>query len=173
MSNIRLSLAIALPVLVCSCSTNHVATDLRGAVVRIEPDSVPFVRTPDIIKFTVNVIVRNDRSTPLYFGGCGTEAQQEINGKWETVWSPVCISPTGGSVAPRDSVTFPFTAAAFPNQTIDPHLDPRATAGRYRLRLGATYDGPSDYGVVYSVPTNPKRVTLGDLTSPVFIVYSP
>jgi hypothetical protein len=173
MSNIRLSLAIALPVLIGSCATNHVETDLRGATVRIEPDSVPFVRTPDIIKFTVNVIIRNDRSTPLYFGGCGTEAQQEINGKWETVWSPVCISPAGGSVAPRDSVTFPFTAAAFPNQVISPHLDPKATAGRYRLRLGATYDGPSDYGVVYSGPTHPKPVTLGDLTSPVFIVYSP
>lgn len=165
--------AIALVVFACACAGNPVRTDLRGVVVRVEPDSVPFVSTPDVIKFTVNVTVRNNRETPLYFGGCGPEAQQEINGKWETVWSPVCMSPIGGSVAPRDSLTFLFTAAAFPTQNIYPRLDPRASDGRYRLRLGATYDGPPDYGVVYLGPTKPKPVTLGELISPVFFVYWP
>ena len=166
-------LPIAVAVLVCACASNRVHTDLRGVVVRIEPDSVPFVSTPDVVKFTVNVIVRNDRSVPLYFGGCGTEAQQEINGKWETVWSPACISFMGGSVAARDSVIFPFTAAAFPNQNVYPRLDPKASDGRYRLRLGTAYDRQPDMGVIRFGPPPAKPVTLGELISPVFFVYWP
>ena len=81
MADIRLAAGIiTLAVLVCSCATNRVDNDLRGAVVRLEPDSVPLEHTPDVTRFTVNVIIRNDRATPLYFGGCGPEAQQEING---------------------------------------------------------------------------------------------
>jgi hypothetical protein len=175
MADIRIPGGIAIAVLLCSCATNRLHSDLRGIVVRVEPDSVPFVRTPDIVKFTVNVIIRNDRSTPIYYENCGgPEAQQQINGKWETVWSPACMSPTGGSVAARDSVTFPFTAAAFPNQqNLYPRLDPKASAGRYRLRLGSAYDRPSSHGTIYRGPPPPKRVWLGDLTSPTFIVYSP
>ena len=123
---------IALAVLVCSCARNRVDTDLRGAVVRLEPDSVPLERTADVTRFKVNVIIRNDRATPLYFGGCGPEAQQEINAQWQTVWTPVCISPVSGSLAPGDSLMFPFTAAGFAHLRMEPHLDPRATAGRYR-----------------------------------------
>jgi hypothetical protein len=159
---------VILPVLVCSCATNRVDSDLRGAVVRVEPDSVAFEQIADMTRFKVNVIIRNDRATPLYFGGCGPEAQQEINGRWQTVWSPVCISLVGGSVAPRDSVTFPFSAARFTQRRIEPSLDPRATAGRYRIRYGATYDGPLN--VVY-FGNRPPPVTLRDLTTPVFIVY--
>ena len=166
-------LTIAFAVLACACAINRVKTDLRGAVVRIEPDSVPFVRTPDIVKFTVNVIVRNDRSTPLYFGGCWPDAQQEIDGTWKTVWSPICMSPGSGSLAPRDSVTFPFTAVRYLHQRIEPNLDSAATAGRYRLRLGATYEGPLEYGVIRRGAPNAKPVTLGELISPVFFVYWP
>ena len=152
---------------------NRVDNDLRGAVVRLEPDSVPLERTADVTRFTVNVIIRNDRATPLYFGGCGTEAQQEINGQWQTVWSPVCVSMVRGSLAPGDSLKFPFTVARFANLRIEPQLDPRATAGRYRLLFGATYSGPMNYGVVYRGPKRPPPpVTLSALTSPVFIVYS-
>ena len=172
-NHVRLARSIALAALVCSCARNRVDTDLRGAVVRLEPDSVPLERTADVTRFTVKVIIRNDRATPLYFGGCGMEAQQEINGQWQTVWSPVCVSPVSGSLAPGDSLMFPFTVARFGNLRIEPQLDPRATAGRYRLRLGATYSGPTNYAVVYRGPRRPPPVTLSTLTSPVFIVYSP
>ena len=173
MADIRLAAGIiTLAVLVCSCATNRVDNDLRGAVVRLEPDSVPLEHTADVRRFTVNVIIRNDRATPLYFGGCGPEAQQEINGLWQTVWSPVCISPGNGLIAPGDSLTFPFTVARFANIAVEPQLDPRATAGRYRLQLGAIYSGPTNYGVVYAGPAPPPVRVLGTLTSPVFIVYS-
>ncbi len=129
MADIRLAAGIiTLALLVCSCATNRVDNDLRGAVVRLEPDSVPLEHTADVTRFTVNVIIRNDRATPLYFGGCGPEAQQEINGLWQTVWSPVCISPGNGLIAPGDSLTFPFTVARFANIAVEPQLDPRATA---------------------------------------------
>ena len=174
MSNIRLAGGvIALAVLICSCASNRVDNDLRGAVVRIEPDSVPLERTADVTRITVNVIIRNDRATTLYFGGCGPQLQQEMNGQWQTVWSPICFSPQSGSLAPSDSLKFPLTVARFANLAMEPQLDPRASAGRYRLQFGATYSGPMNYGVVYSGPTQPPTVTLSTLTSPVFIVYSP
>ncbi|HJP59498.1 MAG TPA: hypothetical protein VJ865_05850 [Gemmatimonadaceae bacterium] len=146
---------------------------MRGAAVRIQPDSVALEQTPDLTRISVNVIIRNDRATALYFGGCWPELQEEINGQWQTVWSPVCISPMSTSVAPGDSVTFPFAAARLAQQNVYPRLDERAGAGRYRLRYGATYDGPPNYGVVYSGPTQPPVVKLYTLTSPVFVVYQP
>jgi hypothetical protein len=164
----------ALTLFAFACVRNSIETDLRGAVVRIEPDSVLLERTAEVTRFRVNVIVRNDRPTPLYFGGCGPAAQEEINGKWETVWSPACISNGSSTVAPGDSLMFPFTAARFAGQNIYPRLDSAATPGRYRLELGTIYSGPSNYGTVYRgpgpAPAAPK--ILGILRSPVFIVYS-
>src|SRR5947207_13530122 len=97
MSRIRLDALISLTYLLSACATNRVNTDLRGAVVRVEPDRVAFEQTPDMTRFKVNVIIRNDRGTPLHIGGCGPQAQQEINGRWETVWSPICMSFSSGS----------------------------------------------------------------------------
>ena len=163
---------LALAVTLFSCARNRVDSELRGAVVRIEPDSDQLERTAEVTRFKVNVIIRNDRATQLYFGGCGPEAQQEINGQWQTVWTPICVSPGSGSLAPSDSLMFPFTAARFANLVMEPHLDPRATAGRYRLQFGATYSGPMDYGLIYSGSTKPPpEHELSVLRSPVFIVY--
>jgi hypothetical protein len=172
MSPVQLFAGVSIAILVSACAANRVNTDLRGAVVRVEPDSVLLEQSPDMTRFKVSVIIRNDRSTPLYFGGCGPVAEEEINGKWETVWSPVCISPQGGLVNPGDSVTFPFAADRFA-QDVYPRLDPRAGPGRYRLLFGATYQGPPTPGnfVVRSGPT-PPPVTLSELVSPVFVVYS-
>ena len=173
MAHLRVVGNIAVALLLCSCARNRIETSVRGVVVRIEPDSVPMVRTPDITKFTVKVIIRNDRSKPLYYAGCWPDAQEEINGKWETVWSPVCGSTLRGSIAPRDSLAFPFTAAAFPPDNSYPRLDPRAGPGRYRLRLGFAYSEPVDANLVYSPPRKSKPKVLGEMISPVFIVYSP
>ena len=41
---------------------NRVDNDLRGAVVRLEPDSVPLERTADVTRFRVNVIIRKRSS---------------------------------------------------------------------------------------------------------------
>ena len=173
MADIRLAGSIiALAVLVCSCARNRVDNDLRGAVVRIEPDSVPLERTAGVTRITVNVIIRNDRATPLYLFGCGPELQQEMNGRWQTVWSPVCISAGSSAMAPGDSSKFTFKAARFAQLAFEPQLDPRATAGKYRLLLGGIYSGPTNYGVVYRGPAPPPARQLGTLMSPVFIVYS-
>jgi hypothetical protein len=159
--------------IVAACATSGTHSDLRGAVIRIEPDSVALEQTAELTRIRVNVIVRNDRSTTLYFGGCGPELQEEINGQWQTVWSPVCFSPMSTAVAPGDSVTLPFGAARTAQTNILPRLDDRAGAGRYRLRYGATYDGPTDTNIVYSPPTAAPVVELHTLTSPVFVVYKP
>jgi len=144
MTTMRLTASIiGFAILICSCARNRPDNNLPGVVVRVEPDSVPFEQTPDITRFTVNVIVRNDRTKTLYFGGCWPAAQQEIDGQWQTVWSPVCIQEIGGSLAPGDSLKFPFSAARFAHENVYPRLDPKATAGKYRLLLAATYDGPA------------------------------
>jgi hypothetical protein len=173
MTHVRVACNIVLAFLLCACARNRINTNVRGVVVRVEPDSVPMIHSPDITKFTVRVIIRNDRSTPLYYAGCWPDAQEEINGKWETVWSPVCMSALSGSIAARDSLAFPFTAAAFPHDNIEPRLDPRAGPGKYRLRLGFAYSEPVNDNMIYSPPRNSKPKTLGEMISPIFIVYSP
>jgi hypothetical protein len=131
------------------------------------------VRTPDITKFTVRVIIRNNRTTPLYYAGCWPDAQEEIDGKWETVWSPICGGTLRGSIAARDSVVFPFTAAGFPHTNMYPRLDPRAGPGKYRLRLGYAYSEPLYDNMIYFPPRKSRPKVLGELMSPIFIVYSP
>ena len=174
MNRIRLSAQIlSLAGMITACATSGSHSDLRGAVVRVVPDSVALEQTPELTRISVNVIVRNDRATTLYFGGCGPELQEEIDGQWQTVWSPVCISPISGSLAAGDSVTFPFAAARLTQQNVYPRLDERAGAGRYRLQYGATYDGPTDPNIVYFPPTAAPVVELHTLTSPVFVVYTP
>ena len=174
MSRIRISVCIfGLALTVAACASSRVHRDLTGAVVRIVPDSVALEQTPELTRIRVNVIVRNNRATPLYFGGCGPQLQEEIDGQWQTVWSPVCISAMSGLVAPGDSVTFPFSAARLTQQNVYPRLDDRAGAGRYRLQYGATYDGPTDTHIVYSPPTAAPVVELHTLTTPVFVVYTP
>ena len=165
---------VALALLTMSCATNRIDTDLRGATVRIEPDSVLLERTPGVTRLTAKVIIRNDRAAPLYLGGCGgPEAQEEIDGQWVTVWSPICMSFGTSTIAPGDSVVFPFNAARVANIAMEPQLDPRATAGRYRLQLGGVYSRPIAHGtVVYRGPAPPPAKLLGMLTSPVFKVYS-
>jgi hypothetical protein len=172
-AHLRLAGNIAIALLLCACARNRISTNVRGVVVRVQPDSVPMVRTPDITKFTVRVIIRNNRSTPVYYAGCSPDAQEEINGKWETVWSPICGSTLSGSIAAGASLAFPFTAAGFPHGNMYPRLDPRAGPGKYRLRLGYAYSEPVNDNIIYSPPrkTNPR--ILGELISPIFIVYSP
>ena len=164
---------VVLSLFAVGCVKNRIDPDLRGVVVRIQPDSVPLERTPELTRFRVNVTIRNNRPTPLYLANCGgPDAQQEINGRWETVWSPVCISLGTSTIAPGDSVMFPFAAVRVEGQRIDPHLDAKATPGRYRLGLGGIYSRPPDVGVIYQGPAPPPAKLLGTLTSPVFIVYS-
>lgn len=160
-----------------ACARNHIGRELRTLVIRSARDSVHLQRTADMTSFTVDVIIRNRGSRPLIVGGCGPEAQREINGQWQTVWSPVCVSAQASLIAPGDSLTGALTIAGFTKPGIEPPLDPRMTAGIYRLRFGVS--DPTSPGtkpvsgtrVAISYPNSGR--SLGFVSSRPFVVYGP
>ncbi len=147
-----------------SCGKGHSDNELTTTIVRLAQDSVPLQRTPDLTRFAVTAIVRNDGHVPVVFGGCGPEAQRNIDGQWQTVWTPMCLSPQHASISPGDSLTLPITVAGFTVPGIEPLLDPRMVAGTYRLRFGISYPDTSN-------PTASNE--LEALDSPPFKVYQP
>jgi hypothetical protein len=159
-----------------ACARNHVE-ELRTLVIRSVRDSVRLQRTPEMTSFAVDLIIRNRGSKPIVIGGCGPEAQREINGEWQTVWSPVCVSEGASLLAPGDSLTSTLTIGGFTKPGIEPLLDPRMTAGTYRLRFGVS--DPSSSG---TKPVSGTRVptpypmsgkSLGFVASQPFTVYDP
>jgi len=160
-----------------ACARNYVERELRTVVIRSAADSVRLRRTAEMTSFAVDVIIRNRGSRPIIVGGCGPEAQREINGQWQTVWSPVCVSEQASLIAPGDSLTGALTIAGFTKPGIEPPLDPRMTAGTYRLRFGVS--DPSSPGnkpisgtrVANAYPVSGK--SLGFAASQPFTVYGP
>jgi len=160
-----------------ACGRNHVEQELQSLVIRSARDSVRLQRTAEMTSFAVDVIIRNRGSRPIIVGGCGPEAQREINGQWQTVWSPVCVSEQASLIAPGDTLRGALTIAGFTKPGIEPRLDPRMTAGTYRLRFGVS--DPSWSGtkpvsgtrVANAYPMSGK--SLGFVASHPFIVYGP
>jgi hypothetical protein len=150
-------------VILASCTRNRVDTEIATTVVRFAQDSVPLEHTPDLTRFSVTVVIRNDGHTPVVFGGCGPEAQRDISGQWETVWTPVCGSPQSALLAPGDSLSLPITVAGFIQPGMEPQLDPRMVPGRYRLRFGISYSDSAN-------PTGSSQ--LEALDSPPFTVFA-
>jgi hypothetical protein len=172
-----LAALLSLAVGSAACARNRLEKDLHTLLVRSARDSVQLRRTADMTSFTVDVIIRNGGSRPIIVGGCGPEAQREINGQWQTIWQPVCVSPGFELIAPGDSVTAALTVAGFTRPGIEPQLDPRMTAGTYRLRFGVSV--PSSPG---NKPVSGTRVaitnpmsgrSLGFVASRPFLVYGP
>jgi hypothetical protein len=160
-----------------ACARNYGEQELRTLVIRSARDSISLQRTPEMTSFAVDLIIRNGGSRPIIVGGCGPEAQRQISGQWQTVWRPVCVSEHASLVAPGDSLTGSLTIAGFTKPGIEPPLDPRMTAGTYRLRFGVS--DPSSSGtqpvsgtrVPTPYPIPGKR--LGFVASKPFTVYGP
>jgi hypothetical protein len=150
-------------VILASCTRTHVDTEIATTVVRFAQDSVPLEHNSELTRFSITVVIRNDGHTPVVFGGCGPEAQRDIGGQWQTVWTPICGSPQAATVAPGDSVSLPITVAGFIQPGMEPQLDPRMVPGRYRLR----------FGISYSDSVNPTGSSqLEALDSPPFTVFA-
>jgi hypothetical protein len=158
------SAGVALLAVTNACARNHVEHDLDATMIRLVRDSVPLQRTADMVSFTVNVVIANRGATPVVVGGCGPEVQRQISGEWQTVWSPVCIDMQSSLISPEDSLTGPVTPAGFTKPGFEPPLDPRMTAGTYRLRFGVSYPDPANVTALTSTEF---------VNSPPFVVYSP
>jgi hypothetical protein len=159
-----------------ACARTHVE-ELRTLVIRSLRDSVRLQRTPEMTSFAVDLIIHNRGSKPIIVGGCGPEAQREINGQWQTVWSPVCVSEQASLLSPGDSLTGALTIAGFTKPGIEPPLDPRMTAGTYRLRFGVS-DPPTSgtkpvSGTRVATPYPMSGKSLGFVASQPFTVYDP
>jgi hypothetical protein len=136
----RTLLGILLGFLTASCTrTPH---PILVAIRSVE-DSVVLQQSAEKTSFTVTAIVRNMDARPVHVLQCGTEAQRQIDRAWVTVFVPVCALAGSSMVAPGDSLVLPVEVFGFSASNAAPHLDPRMTAGRYRLRFGIVADEPS------------------------------
>lgn len=105
-------------------------------VIRVTPDTVTLVRRPNGAGFYVTAIVRNATGKPfLAQVTCGRSAQRLIDGRWTTVWTPVCVSGAGtvASLPARDSLVVDVNVFGFTDPAYAPRLDPRLQAGLYRV----------------------------------------
>ena len=146
-----------------SCATS---TGLNSFTIRIVEDTVRLARSPQGASFDVTAVIRNDAARPLYWSSCAPYAQRQISGSWQTVWVPVCLE--GGpasSIAPGEAATVPVRASAFTSPTTFPRLDPRMSAGQYRLVFDVGFDINSS-GAVTSLPLERRA-------SSTFVVVEP
>jgi hypothetical protein len=152
-------LAVILSV-VTGCATMQIRPGL--VVIRFAQDSVPLERTAEAVRFRVTTVIRNDNSTPIVFGGCSPDVQRSINGIWTTVWSPTCFSEQSATLMPGDSLILPLIIGASTKPNMEPQLDPRMTAGEYRLRFGVSFAQGAE-----RTSASPLEIR----ESPPFIVY--
>jgi hypothetical protein len=160
-----------------ACAANHIDENLQTLEIQSASDSVPLRRGSDATSFAVEVLMRNRGPRALIVGSCGgPEAQRKIDGEWQTVWSPVCVSDQGTLVAPRSSATRTLSVVGFTRLGIEPRLDPRMTAGVYRLRYvvsvpDSSTGTTSGQRVPVAYPRSGK--SLGFIVSQPFVVYGP
>lgn len=130
--------------------------------IRVVPDPVTLDESPQGAGFHASALVRNDAARPLYVRQlCGVYPQRQIEGRWVIVWTPVCMS-TGGlvTVPPHDSTAIEVDVFGFRAPDWAPRLDPRLTAGRYRLLVALGYDPVGIMGGFTDEWTDDERSSL-------------
>lgn len=119
----------------CSSGSGTISAPLRVTARTVE-DTVVLKQTPTATYFDVTGIVRNDDSREIKVAAsCAPEAERDIDGTWTVVFTPAC--PVDGflnPLLPGDSLVMRAHVAGYTNAV--PQLDPRMTAGRYRLVFG-------------------------------------
>ena len=150
---------------VAGCAaTNRNLTDLAGVSVRTIEDTVVLRRTSDATSFDVNVVLRNDSDQPIRVSqGCGgPDAQRNINGTWTSVFAPICVGQPGSwTMQAGDSTVIPVNIYGYTKPNLLPSLDPRMTAGQYRLEFAVSFissDDTSAPPVFHALATNTFEV---------------
>lgn len=117
-----------------SCSGSRSGT-LRVTARTVE-DTVMLQQTPTATYFDVTGIVRNDDSREIRVASsCTPEAERDIDGTWTMVFTPACPAlDISTPLLPGDSLVVRAHVAGYTDAF--PQLDPRMTAGRYRLVFG-------------------------------------
>jgi hypothetical protein len=117
-----------------ACSSSRSAP-LRVTARTVE-DTVVLKQTPTATYFDVTGIVRNDDSREIKVAAsCTPEAERDIDGTWTVVFTPACpVDGVLNPLLPGDSLVMRAHVAGYTNAF--PQLDPRMTAGRYRLVFG-------------------------------------
>jgi hypothetical protein len=143
-----LILAVAGPL---ACAQAPSSLGIRpNLTVSLLQDTVVFVRTDKGAGFAATAVIRNDGDGPVFWPStCGESAQRFIDGIWTTVWTPVCLSGSGGfqRLAPRDSLVLRVNVSGFTDPQFAPKLDPRFQPGIYRLAFqGVATKAPNPSG---------------------------
>jgi len=117
----------------CSSGSGSRSAPLRVTARTVE-DTVMLKQTPTATYFDVTGIVRNDDSREIKVASCAPEAERDVDGTWTVVFTPACPDNVLNPLLPGDSLVVRAHVAGYTNAV--PQLDPRMTAGRYRLVFG-------------------------------------
>jgi hypothetical protein len=101
---------------------------------------VTFTRKQDFRWVDVSATVYNRGDRPLFIDFCYVDAQREIDGKRMTVWNPTCALGYLVPIQPGDSLlrTVRVQGSFAANDPL--RVDPRLTAGKYRLTFPLSYE---------------------------------
>src|SRR6202049_4168985 len=88
---------------------------------------------PPTTSFEISVVVHNASSQTVYTAWCGGWAERLIQGTWQKVSTPSCLSVDDKTtLPPGHSVTLALAVFGARDPATYPQLDPRMTAGVYR-----------------------------------------
>lgn len=155
---LRAALACLVSLDLASCASRP--TPLLVTIRTVE-DTVLLRRNPEVTFLKVTAVIRNQDLTQVYLSHCGPAAQREIDGNWVTVYAgPFCLGSGFFRVGQGDSAILPVEIVGYTTPHTGPRLDPRMTAGRYRLIFGVGLTDPwkrepMPDGSVYQVFSSP------------------
>lgn len=157
---LNVAMTAVLATTACTSARSVSMTDIQ-----VRPDTVPLrqVTDPAGVAISVLAVIHNRSDQTLYRSiGCGETLHREINGSWETVWTPMCAPVSGArsytAIAPGDSMSVQIDAFASTDPSVRPLRDPRMVAGRYRIEFGLSYQ-TNDVGVTNIFPLD-RRVSM-------------
>ena len=134
--------------------------------IQTSPETVTLSRNDKGVTFTLTSVIRNEGPGPLYLFPCGPDLNRLIGDSWVSVWTAPCaLSSPLTQIDPGDSLTLPVRVVAYSDPASFPRLDPRLTAGQYRLVWDLAYrDDPA--GPTVSLPGKKRVSSIFSLREP-------
>jgi hypothetical protein len=147
---------------VLGCATATANGTQQSVTIAVRESTVPLARGVGVTSFEVTVVATNDGPLPIYLSQCMSGAQRLIEKQWVTVYAPTCLGVDSYvKIARGDSAVFPMRVLGY--TTGAPALDPRMTAGQYRLAFGigvgaSPLDNPQGLSSLVTVTSSPFLV---------------
>jgi hypothetical protein len=120
------------------------SSQLRFVSISVKEDTAAMQQNAEQKTFRVTTVIRNRSSRTLYVGGgCGPEAERQIDNNWMVVWAPMCGGSGPRVVMAGDSAVMQVTIRAFTSALTEPQASPLLVPGQYRLTFQLRLGWPS------------------------------